>query len=103
MRNDIDEELSQMQGKIKALGDEIDTLRKAMLDLRVSQRNDKPPKKPELPQFTPGEKVLVISKQHCLAKATIDCIRGQQFWWIYLPDGTRTYRKHTCLRRLQES
>ena len=52
------------------------------------------------PQFSHGDRVLILSRDLYHREATIDRVKGEQMWHIVLDDGTRTSRKYSSLRRL---
>jgi len=52
------------------------------------------------PQFSRGDRVLILSRALYHRETTIDRVKGEQMWHIVLDDGTRTSRKYSSLRKL---
>ena len=77
---------------------EIDDLIAELREITLSNVTGKPASR--YPQFSPGERVIIMSPKLYKREATILRIKGEQMWHIELDDGTTATRKFSSLRRL---
>jgi len=77
---------------------EIDDLIAELREITLSNAKGKPASR--YPQFSPGERVIIMSPKLYKREATILRIKGEQMWHIELDDGTTTTRKFSSLRQL---
>ena len=80
---------------------QIEDLVAELRAIRLREVNDDDDK-PIFPQFSKGDRVLILSRALHHHKATIDRVKGEQMWHIILDDGTRTTRKYSSLELLHE-
>jgi len=76
--------------------EEIDQLIAELREIRLKEKKTGS----KYPQFSHGDRVLILSRDLYHREAAIDRVKGEQMWHIVLDDGTKTTRKYSSLRKL---
>jgi len=87
----------------------IDELEALTQKFRQAQLKGKPKtstnpraRRPKHPQFSKGDRVRILTADHCNKEATVQCVRGEQQWWVRMDDCTELHRKCSSLKRAIE-
>jgi len=92
-------EESKLIDELEAL---IQKFRQAQLKGKPKASTNPRARRPKCPQFSKGDRVRILTADHYNKEATVQCIRGEQQWWVKLDDGTELHRKHSSLKRVIE-